>query len=64
MKPLKMVEIKPAAARLFDTRDGKLVMEYLQRTYYDAKLNSDNLERECGRRDVIRNLIIMTTIEE
>ena len=59
MKALKMEEIKPAVSRVLKTADGKLLMEWLERTYYDAKLNEDSLSRECGRRDVVRQLKII-----
>ena len=51
-----MQDVKTATQRVFDTRDGKLVMEYLSRTYYDSLIKGDNVVRELGSRDVILRL--------
>lgn len=55
-------EITPAMQRLFATRDGQLVLKYLDRRYYDAKIKQDELERAVGRRDVV--LDIHRTLEK
>jgi hypothetical protein len=53
---LQMNDVKTATQRIFDTRDGKLLMEYLSRTYYDSPIKGDNVIRELGSRDVILRL--------
>lgn len=58
-QPLKMQDITPAIYRVMKSRDGKLMMQWLEATFYDSKLNSDNLEREVGQRDVVRQIKIM-----
>lgn len=51
-----MNEIKPAAARLFKTRDGELVLAYLRFKFYDSKIDNDEMARQVGQRDVIHFL--------
>lgn len=62
-EPLKLDEIKPAAARMFKTADGKLVLEYLQRKFYDCKLSNDNILREAGARDVVKHILTMIEVD-
>lgn len=50
-------DAKVAASRLFKTPDGKVLMEYLRRRYYDNPMTETNIERLVGRRDVLWDLI-------
>lgn len=55
-KPMVMTDIKAAAARLFATRDGAQVLEYLNTKYYDAPIKCEYINREVGRRDVMLHI--------
>lgn len=57
MKVDDIKELRNAYRRLFDTRDGKLVLEDLKRLYYDSPLNGEDLSREVGQRDVVRKIL-------
>jgi len=57
-----MAEIKGAASRLFATREGKILLQYLTTKYYDAPLKDATIHREAGRRDVMAH--IMKLIED
>ena len=46
-------EIRPAAQRLFKTRDGELVLEYLIAKFYDGRIKDETLARQVGHRDVL-----------
>ena len=46
-------EIRAAAHRLFLTRDGGLVLDYLNERFYDCVIKDDQLARQVGRRDVV-----------
>lgn len=59
-KALVMSDVKGAVQRTFNTPDGKLVMEWLSRTYYDCPIKSDEAVRSLGSRDVIHQLKRMT----
>jgi len=61
-EPTKMAEIKGAASRLFATREGKILLQYLTTKYYDAPLKDATIHREAGRRDVMAH--IMKLIED
>ncbi len=45
--------IKPAVQRLFQTRDGELVLEYLMNKYYHCRFKEETLVRQAGQRDVL-----------
>ena len=49
-------EIAPVVERVFKTRDGELLLSYLERRYYDATIKSDEALRGLGRRDVVHDL--------
>ncbi len=49
-------EVKPAAQRLFKTRDGELVIAHLRQKFYDRKIGNEEMAREVGQRDVIHFL--------
>ena len=49
-------EIKPAAKRVFHSRDGELVLEYLLSRFYHCRLKDEHLERQVGRRDVLLHI--------
>lgn len=40
-------------SRLFNTRDGQIVLDDLRRRFYDAPMSGADLNREVGRRDVL-----------
>ena len=46
-------EVKPAATRLFQTRDGELVLTYLLDRYYHCRIKDESIERQVGQRDVM-----------
>ena len=58
--PMVMADIKAAAARLFATRDGAQVLDYLSTKYYDAPMKDATLTREAGRRDVLLHIKQLT----
>lgn len=45
--------IRGAAHRLFKTRDGEVLHQYLMERFYDCPIKDDHLERQVGRRDVM-----------
>jgi len=53
-------EVKPAFSRLLKTADGKIVMDYLERRYYDNKIVNENMARQVGQRDVVRTIKILS----
>jgi hypothetical protein len=54
-----MEDAQAAASRLFKTRDGEVVLEYLKSRYYDNKIHDDNVLRQVGQRDVILSILNM-----
>ncbi len=50
---ISVEDIKPAANRLFKTRDGQLVLGHLLDKFYDCRLKDETLVRQVGQRDVI-----------
>jgi hypothetical protein len=54
-----MEDAQAAARRLFKTRDGEVVLEYLKSRYYDNKIHDDNVLRQVGQRDVILSILNM-----
>jgi len=46
-------DIRSAAHRLFLTRDGEVVLRYLNERFYDCVIKEDQLARQVGRRDVL-----------
>lgn len=56
---ISMEDAQVAANRLFKTRDGEVVLEYLRSRYYDNKIHDDNVMRQVGQRDVVLTLINM-----
>lgn len=57
-----VIRVRFAASRIFKSQDGKLLLAYLKKRYYDNRLKPEELERQVGRRDVVLDLITM--IEE
>ncbi len=49
----RIVTIRAAAHRLFQTRDGEAVLAYLMERFYDCNIKDDQLARQVGRRDVV-----------
>ena len=45
-----------AYGRVFETRDGKIVLDDLRRQFYDCPMKSGDLAREAGRRDVVLHI--------
>lgn len=45
-----------AYSRVFETRDGKIVLEDLERQFYHCPMKSGDLAREAGRRDVVLHI--------
>jgi hypothetical protein len=41
-------------SRVFNTRDGKAVLADLNKKYYDNEISESDINREVGRRDVLR----------
>ena len=50
---MTLEDVKAAATRVFATRDGEVLMNWLERSYYDCKINDTQLERQIGKRDVV-----------
>ncbi len=46
-------EVKPAAQRLFRTRDGEAVLEHLLDRFYHSRIKDETLTRQVGQRDVL-----------
>ena len=46
-------DVQKAIRSVFSSPDGKVLLEYLRRTYYDCKISDENVERQLGRRDVV-----------
>lgn len=46
-------DVKKAIRSVFGSPDGKVLLDYLTRTYYDCKITDENIERQLGRRDVV-----------
>ena len=51
-----VVEVKPAVQRLFKTRDGELVLEYLLDRFYHNRIKDETMARQVGQRDVLIHL--------
>lgn len=49
-------QLQGAYAHLFSTADGKLVLADLEHKFYDNALEGRDLNREVGRRDVVRHI--------
>lgn len=45
-----------AYQRLFDTRDGKVVLADLMKKFYDGPMEGADLSREMGKRDVLYSI--------
>ena len=58
-QPSDYLQIAAAAKRLFATRDGQVLMEFLRSSYYDKKAPKEELERWVGQREVDWRLIQM-----
>ena len=54
--PTNMIDVKSSMARLFETRDGKMVVGYLNKKYYDGPMTKGSLERLLGSRDVMLHI--------
>ncbi len=46
-------EVRPAINRLFKTRDGELVLEYLLDKFYHNRIKDESMARQVGQRDVM-----------
>ncbi len=44
---------KALYSRVFDSRDGKKVLEDLRKRFYDNEISESDINREVGRRDVL-----------
>ncbi len=49
----RMTAIRQAYARLFQTRDGKVVLEDLRNQFYDNEISDSDTRRDVGKRDVL-----------
>jgi len=49
----RMTAIRSAYARLFTTRDGKVVLEDLKTQFYDNEISDSDTRRDVGKRDVL-----------
>lgn len=45
--------VKSAYARLFASRDGKVVLEDLLEQFYDCEVSATDTNRDVGKRDVL-----------
>lgn len=45
-----------AIKRVFQTDDGKVLMEFLERRFYDNRIHNETMAREVGHRDVVLQL--------
>ena len=55
-EPIKMADIKAATGRLFNTRDGQAVLDYLMTRYYDCQIRDVSIHRDVGQREVLRHI--------
>lgn len=46
-------EAKAAIQRIARTRDGEVMMQFLSARYYDHRIDSKEIERQVGQRDVV-----------
>ena len=53
---IQLDDVKPALQRLFKTKDGEILMEFLTTRFYDNKIKEDDLVRQVGQRDVVWTL--------
>jgi hypothetical protein len=63
-EPVVMADVKTAADRLFKTRDGQIVLKYLNQKYYDGPMATGSLERLIGRRDVLLHIKRLIEVDE
>ena len=47
------IATRSAYARLFATRDGKIVLEDLAHQFYDNEISDSDTTRDVGKRDVL-----------
>ena len=45
--------VNTAYDRLFNTRDGKLVLKDLRERFYDCDISDSDISRDVGKRDVL-----------
>lgn len=57
-------DAKLAASRIFKSKDGKVLMDYLRRRYYDNPMTDGTIERMVGRRDVVWDIINLVERED
>lgn len=48
-----IADVRPAANRLFKSRDGEVVLEHLLDKFYHCKFKDESLVRQVGHRDVL-----------
>ena len=53
LREQEVVATKSAYARLFATRDGKVVLEDLRQMFYDNEISDSDTRRDVGKRDVL-----------
>lgn len=53
-----------AYARTFSTGEGETVLKDLKRRFYDCNMDSAEIERAAGRRDVVKLIIDMVKAHE
>lgn len=58
------IDIRPALRRLFATRDGELVLSYLEDRFYHGQIHDERMAREIGQRDVIRAIRLLLKEEQ
>ncbi|MCP3675854.1 MAG: hypothetical protein GY829_15495 [Gammaproteobacteria bacterium] len=49
-------QLRVAYGRCFSSRDGKIVLADLNKQFYDGKMDGSDLNREVGKRDVMRHI--------
>jgi hypothetical protein len=54
---LDMDQVQAATARIFKSRDGELLMQFLMDQYVLCRFKDESLARQTGRRDVVLTLM-------
>ncbi len=49
-------QVRAAARRLFITKDGETVLNYLNARFYDCRIKNDAMARQVGHRDVVQEI--------
>ncbi len=49
-------DMRPVARRVFQTRDGELVLEHLLDRFYHNRIKDESMARQVGQRDVMLHI--------